>query len=376
MKVGIIVNTPAQAHFYKNIVRELRRDGHSVSVLARDYGETSGLLQCYRIDHYSFSPHVESQLEKLVSLPRDLLNVYRYLRGEKVDVIVGGGLYAGLTCLLSCPHIDYGDGEPKRLGTMQLALTKLTMRFVDVMLTPASFGEDLGRKQVRIDSFKELSYLSPACYRPNSDIYDYLGIPASEEYVLLRFCAFDSLHDVGVKGFSVTDRITLVRELEKHATVFISSENGVPDEIKDRVLKAPKCRIHDVIAHARLVVSDTGTINAEAAVLGVPSIRFSSIGGEKDMGVFRELEQKYGLIYTFDDPKKAIGKALELVRRPGLAEEWKVKRMKLLASNIDITKFFVWFIEHYPESFEKMKSSPAAQYSFSAAIPENFAPGV
>lgn len=361
------MNTPAQAHFYKNIIGGLIRDGHSVSVLARDYGETASLLREYGIDHTIYSRHLESKRDKLISYPRDMLKAYRCLRKEKVDIIVGGGIYNLLTCLLDKPHIDFCDGEPGMQGTLQSIQVKAMLLYEDVMLTPAALREDMGRKQVRIDSFKEMSYLSPAYYRPNGDIYDYLGIPASRDYVLLRFCAFDSLHDVGVRGFSAEDRITLVRELEKHASVFISAENGVPAEIRDRVLKAPKSRIHDVIAHARLVVNDTGTINTEAAVLGIPSIRFSSIGGEKDLGVFRELEREYGLISTFDDPKKAISKALELVQRPGLREEWKGKQTKLLANNIDIARFFVWFIENYPESLARARNRTAIRKSFGSA---------
>ena len=364
MKVGIIINTPAQAHFYKNIIQGLERDGHSVSVIARDYGETSSLLREYGIDYYTYSPHLESKAAKLASLPRDMISAYLYMREKKVDVIVGGGVYNLLTCILRKPHLDYCDGEPKLQGMYQSIQVKASMLYEDVMLTPAALRQELGRKQIRIDSFKEISYLSPVYYQPNGDIYGYLGIPPTRDYVLLRFSAFDSLHDVGVKGFSSEDRITLVKELEKYASVFISSENDVPDEIKDRILKAPKSRIHDIIAHARLLVTDTGTMNTEAAVLGIPSIRFSSIGGEKDLGVFVELERKYGLMYTFNDPKKAIDKALELIRKPDLKEEWNDKRMKLMANSLDIAKFFIWFIENYPESRLKARDSSAMRKSF------------
>lgn len=368
MRVGIIINTPAQAHFYKNIIRRLQADGHTVSVLARDYGETTGLLRSEGIDFFTFSSRVGSRREKLASFPRDLLKVRRRLRAEKTDLIVGGGIFPALACRRGRPHVDFGDGEPRRLGIMQSALTWLTMRFEDVMVTPAAFGQDLGRKQVRVESFKELAYLGPAYYRPSGDIYGCLGIPPSRDYILLRFCAFDALHDVGVRGFSAGDRVKLVRELEKYATVFVSSESEVPPEIRDRILDAPKDRIHDVIAHARLVVSDTGTINSEAAVLGVPSVRYSTIGGERDIGVFRELERKYGLIYTFDDPAKAIARAVDLARTPGLAGEWRRRRARLLADSIDIAEFFVWFVEQYPESFETMKRTPAVQRAFANPV--------
>jgi len=36
----------------------------------------------------------------------------------------------------------------------------------------------------------------------------------------------------------------------------------------------------------------------------------------------------------------------------------------MLADKIDVTAFFVWFIENYPESAEIMKSNPDYQYKF------------
>ena len=44
MKIAVFVNTPAQVHFYKNIVAALEGDGNQVFILARDCGETIDLL--------------------------------------------------------------------------------------------------------------------------------------------------------------------------------------------------------------------------------------------------------------------------------------------------------------------------------------------
>jgi len=39
VKIAVFVNTPAQVHFYKNIVAALEGDGNQVFILARDCGE-------------------------------------------------------------------------------------------------------------------------------------------------------------------------------------------------------------------------------------------------------------------------------------------------------------------------------------------------
>lgn len=105
-------------------------------------------------------------------------------------------------------------------------------------------------------------------------------------------------------------------------------------------------------------------MTTEAGVLGTPAIRCNSFVGENDMGNFIELEQKYGLIFNYNDSDKAIGKAVELIQKPDLKEEWRKKREKLLKDKIDVTAFMVWFIENYPESFKEMKENPEIQYKF------------
>ena len=73
------------------------------------------------------------------------------------------------------------------------------------------------------------------------------------------------------------------------------------------------------------------------------------------MGNFIELEEKYGLMYNYNDSDKAIKKAVELIQKPDAKDEWSKKREILSKDKIDVTAFMVWFIEKYPESFEKVK---------------------
>ena len=48
MRIGIIVNTPDQVYFYKNICKVLEREGDDCFFVARDYGETINPLGTIR----------------------------------------------------------------------------------------------------------------------------------------------------------------------------------------------------------------------------------------------------------------------------------------------------------------------------------------
>ena len=95
-------------------------------------------------------------------------------------------------------------------------------------------------------------------------------------------------------------------------------------------------------------MADTGTIITEAAVLGT-AIRFSTNAGSNDLGIFIELSNKYGLIYTYDNPELAITKANELIKIPNLKKEWESKKEILMNDKIDSGSFMEWLIENFPK---------------------------
>jgi predicted glycosyltransferase len=229
------------------------------------------------------------------------------------------------------------------------------MPFIKAIITPNFFRENLGKKQIRVECFKELSYLHPNYYTPNINIYKYLGINKEDQFVLLRFNAFDAVHDIGITGISKNDKLNLVKRLEKYFTIFISSEDKIQPELESYILKTPKSRIHDVLYYAKLFVCDTQTMATEAAILGTPVIRSNSFVGPTDMGNFIELEKRYGLMFNIKDLQMVIKKAEELIQKPDLKKEWQAKREILLTDKCDITKLMVCFIENYPISIKELK---------------------
>jgi len=357
MKIAIFVNTPAQVHFHKNIIRKLTDDGCDVYLLSRDYGETLNVLDELGIDHYIYSRPATSKLGKLFYSSLDIFRAYLYLKEQNVDLVTGFGIIEAYTSLLlGVPSIIFNDSEPSANSKSYLIQFKLFMPLISAIITPESFRTELGKKHVRVNTYKEMAYLHPNYYQPRNDIFNLLGLNQNDDYILLRFNAFDAVHDFGIGGFSKVDKINLVYTLEQYSRVFISSEVDVPNEIKDRVMSIPKSRIHDVIYYAKMLITDTQTMTTEAAILGTPTIRCNHFVGPNDMGNFIELEKKYGLIFNYSEPNKSLSKAIELIQRDDLRTEWQAKRVRLLMNKIDITSFMVRFIEDYTEDLRSTKS--------------------
>ncbi len=53
--------------------------------------------------------------------------------------------------------------------------------------------------------------------------------------------------------------------------------------------------MHHVLSFASLLICDSQSMSVEAAMLGVPSLRYSSFSGR--ISVLEELEHQYGLTY-------------------------------------------------------------------------------
>ncbi|MGA8849165.1 MAG: DUF354 domain-containing protein [Dehalococcoidia bacterium] len=339
LKFLFMMNTPADVHTWRYAIRALKDKEHEIIILARDYGGTVQLLDKYGFKFWSFNA-IRSKYLKIFEIALHIWEGWKLSKKFNPDIIAGFGMDAALTgTLCRKPSVVFTDGEPIPIQNF------ITGLFATAILTPSCFRKDLGKKQVRFAGYKELAYLHPDYFLPDSSIHDELGISATEKYVVLRFNVFDAFHDIGKHGFSLADKYCLVRELEKHCRVFISAEGSLAKDLECYKLPIPYERIHHALYYAQLVVSDTQTLTTEAAVLGTPAIRCNNFVGTNDMGNFIELEQKYDLIYCFRDFKKAIQKAVELASRPDLKQEWAIKRQKLLADKIDVTQFMVCFIE-------------------------------
>lgn len=358
MNIGIFAITPAQVHFYKNIIRELEKDGHHTVLLARNYKEIPALLREYGMEYYIFSNPPESKVGKVLRFPGEILRAFLYLRKHKVDMLTGFGIYEAFTAaFLRRPAITFTDSEysiNKLSFQIQFILFSF---FVDVIVTPTWFRQDLGPKQIRINSFKELAYLHPHYFTPRADILDLLGHHTARPYILFRFNNFSAVHDMGITGFTREDKISLVRELSPLADVFISSEGTIIEELRQYEIAIPKNRIHDAIAYAGLLITDTQTMATEGAILGTPSIRCNKFVGENDMGNFVELEERYSLLYNVKDAGQVLEIARRLLTTPDLKQVYLERRDRLLEETIDITAFFARFFANYPASLEEFRKN-------------------
>lgn len=353
MRIAFVINTPGQANFWHYPIIQLQERGHAVLVLSRDDGYSSELLKLNQIPFAVYGKIGKTGTAKLAQLPFHFLRSFNIIRKFKPDIILGTGVIEAYSSLfLSKPCIIFEDSETCFFLNLERIQWK---NLAQVILTPLNFKLSFGKKHVRFNGYKEIAYLHPKYFKPDPAIYHELRLGEGEKYIILRFNAFDAVHDIGRHGFSFSDKAALVTELEKYARVFISPEGPLSPELEKYRLPIRYNRLHHALYFAQMLVSDTQTMTTEAAVLGTPAVRCNSFVGPADMSNFVELEQKYDSIYSFQKSADAIQKAISLIRQPDLKEKWRPKRQRLLSEKSDVTQFITNFIENYPSSFREYK---------------------
>jgi hypothetical protein len=345
VRIVVDINHPGQVHYFKNFIRDVRQHGHEVLVTASEKEITFRLLREYGLDFVPLGSYGGTLASKALNIPRLDLKMYAAVRKFRPDVFLGFGSIknAHVSRLMRKPAIAFDDTEPSPVEHA------LYVPFTDTILTPACFRKDFGPKHIRYDGYIELAYLHPNYFRPDPAVLDLAGLGKDEPYSVLRFVGWNAANDIGRTGFDLATKRRAVRELEKHGRVFISSELPLPTDLEPYRLRTPPGLIHHLLAFARLLVCDSGTMTTEAALLGTPVVHFDTIG--QSFGNFAELEQRYGLVCNIASPEQALDRALTLVARPGLKDEWRAKREAMLKEKIDVNAFMVRFVEQYPASF-------------------------
>lgn len=359
MNILFGISHPKHVHIFKNLIYELERRGHSYCVLVNEKEITSELLDSFNISYKKIGSNQKRIIQKLLQLPLLTIKTLLISLKFKPDIFIGQAIphLAYTSFVQRKPFIIFEDTESSTL------LQKIVNPFANSIVTPGSFRNDLGKKQIRIRGGFELAYLKPEYFSPDSRIIGQLKINDDEKFVILRFIAWNANHDIGHKGISDTNKIKAVRMFEKYARVFISSEGPLPEELESYRFECSPVRMHHAIYYSSLVFGESATMSAEAAYLGVPSIYIDNVGrGNQDI-----LENKYGLVYNFseseEDQNKSIFKGLEILQS-NRKLSFKEKKQKLVNESIDVNAFMCWFIENYPESHKMMKENPEYQSRF------------
>ena len=362
MKYLFQLNHPAHYHLFKNTIIKLKEKGNNVDILARRKDILENLL--VGENHTLLSVNKGSNLlEKLNNNARSNHEILEYCKKGNYDMIIGTGTFGFVTKKTNITSIFLGEDD--LTTNIVLLLSGLFIyRDFSAILSPKGVNNSIwNKKTIFYEGYQKLAYLHPNQFVPEKKIVEKY-FPTDSQYFIIRFAKLNAYHDFNVQGINSIVAQKLIDILEPYGNVYITSERELEPQFEKYRLKINPLDIHHVLTFASLYIGDSQSMAVEAAMLGVPSIRFNDFAGK--ISVLEELEHKYGLTYGIktDHPERLFEKINELLAIQNLREEFQFRRRKMLADKIDVTAFLVWFIENYPKSKEIMKTNPDYQYRF------------
>ena len=336
MRYLVFTNTPAHVHLYHNVVEKLIDEGHEILVLARDFGCTLELLEWYDLPYEVYGQCDTTPYSLFARLPAHYARILRTSRLFNPDIVFGmGGYAAPAGAVTGAQTIFVVDSEPTTIDHY------LSRPVANAILTPSAFRKDLGSKHYVFDGFKEIAYLHPETFSPDSSVREELGV-GDDPFAIVRFNAFGSHHDVGEGGFTPDERRHLITSLSEHVDIVVSDEGDDLnfEDLPARPFDAHPAQLHDALAEASLLVADTQTMVTEAALLGTPAVRSNSWVGEDDMGNFLELEE-HDLIFNLRDLNTVLETTEKLLAAEDTAERWQHRRQEYLKGKVNLTDLLV-----------------------------------
>lgn len=312
MRVWVDMTASAHVLVFRPLIGLLRERGDEVEITAREYAQTLQLLELHGLDATVIGRHGgRSRFGKGRSLFSRLHGLRKWARPREFDLALAHGSHE-LTLTARRLGIPSGTTHDYEFATLQ---HQLGMRAATRVVVPESIPpERLERfgvrppKLQRYPGLKEEYYLSD--FEPDLGVLAGLGVDRSRVLVVLRPPPDVSLYHRHSNPLFPQTLDFLGAHPEVQAVVLPRTEE---QRAFVRKLELPSMIVPDravdaqsLIALADVVVSAGGTMNREAAALGVPV--YTTYGGRLG-GVDEELIRE-GRLKPLTDPR-----ALELAKR-------------------------------------------------------------
>jgi predicted glycosyltransferase len=357
MKMLFYFGHPSQYLFLRNSINILKEHGATCNLVIKSKDVLERLLIENRESYINILPEGRrpGRMGILTGLIKRDLRLFMQVRNKHYDLLIGTDpSLAHIGFLKRIPVITVLEDDIEVIPQ----LARITFPFTSLILTPK--GCKTGRhenKTIHYNGYMKLAYLHPRWFRKEAAKF-------KQPYFLIRASGLAAYHDEGIAGFNVPLLEKIVSLLQEKGSVYISSEVPLKGSLKQYELNINPSGMQQVLANSYMLISDSQSMTMEAAMLGIPSVRFSDFAGR--ITVLEELEHIYGLTFGIraHDPEKLFARINELLSIPYLGNEFASRRAKMLSDKIDVTAFLVWFFENYPQSVTLMKENPGYQLRF------------
>ncbi len=357
MKVLFMISHPAHFHMFRYTIDNLQQHGHEVVSVIRPKDVLEQLCIDANLPFYKVTdrPKKWGMIGLGISLVEKIFDVLKITRKEKPDLLVGSdGVLAYVGKICNIPSFEFFEDD---YSVIKLYAKMFFPLYSKVVCPYVCDAGKWNYKKIGYSGYQKLTYLHPKYFTPDKNIVEKYFPVNESPYFIIRFAKLTAHHDVGVKGFTQEIAQKVIDKLKVYGRVFITSETTLPKEFEQYRLRINPLDIHHLLAFASLYIGDSQSMAVEASMLGTPCLRFNDFVGEKKISVLEELDHVYHLTKGIhsSDASMLYDKIDEILALPSAQEVYQERRLRMLNDKIDVTKYWTWFLENYPQS--------AVQYS-------------
>ena len=337
MRIWFDILTPKQVMFFKHAVHVLRKSGHEVLCTSREYREAVALARIKDLDLTIVGRHGGGdRYDKLVAGAERIEKLAGVVKSFGPDVALTFSSPEGARVAfgLGLPHIGFNDSPHAE------AVARLTVPLMSRLLCPwvipypawTRFG--ISRKNIA-----RYRALDPAAWLKHESP----GVKKEErKTVLIRLEESKASYIADKKLGSAALVDAAVGELSKDAKVIILCRYGDQiDYARERYGQKAKVmeEVVDGIAlikSADLFIGAGGTMSAEAALLGVPTISAAPVRFYVEDYLARS-----GLLLRTRDPRTLVRAGKKMLADANYRKAVRKKAARTLASMEDPTSKMV-----------------------------------
>ena len=324
--IWIDLDNSPHVPFFFPIIKELEKEGHSVILTARDTFQVIGLADYYKLVYEKIGKHYgANKLLKILGTIWRSVQLARVITKHKPDISISHGSRSLilLSSVLGIPTILLFDYE----HTISLPLIKPEMGIAPEVINSRSTAKQFKRGLRVYSGIKEDVYVPS--FRPDFSIVQQLNLRETDITVTIRPPASEAHYHnpdsdklfigaVEFLGHSSGVRMIILPRNERTQKDLVYQtwprwcKEGkiiIPDRVVDGL---------NLIWHSDLVISGGGTMNREAAALGIPV--YSIFRGA--LGAVDKYLAECGRLVMIETHEDVESKIRLVKRRKGIKESF------------------------------------------------------
>jgi len=320
MLIWLDILTPKQVHFLGELGQRLEERGHSVFRTIRDYKEVNELVKLKNMTTLSVGKHGGASLDgKLVASANRIQRLAKIIGRLKPDLSIAfASPEAARTAFgLGIPHYTVND-SPHSTSVARLTVPLSTKLFSPSIISKETW-KNLGAE---LDSIIQYDALDPVAWLktfiPNSSVLGELSLETAQPIVVVRVEEAFASYLLGHVSERESITIPIIREIREYDPAIqivvlpryreqIQTLKAVfQDQVRipQQIIDGP-----NLLFFASVFIGAGGTMTAEAALLGTPTISCFP----RDPTMVDDYLIKKKLINRLKSPKEVFRKVTQIL---------------------------------------------------------------